>query len=231
MTMTWHTYGRAPEPRHCCPDNHCPRHTSSALGYSGCSCKRTPQAGTAAGARRMGWLRLKEGAERVGTQKQRLCTKTQQRFLALLSCVTILADVYWNLSLHLVVIYSNGKYSLDFCNKSNREKYLWNLPLLKLLSTFAGDIIHIQDLIVSTGTGPAIRDSKAQTAATTVVSSTCVGACTKSKKKSVKLTFSCHNKWIDKAEANLAAAVHHTLWSQRWEASHCGVKWLPLWPD
>lgn len=41
---------------------------------------------------------------------------------------------------------------------------------------FAGDIIHIQDLIVSTGTGPAIRDSKAQTAATTVVSSTCVGA-------------------------------------------------------
>ncbi len=46
---------------------------------------------------------------------------------------------------------------------------------VKLLSTFAGDIIDIQDLIVSTAAGPAVRNSKAQTAAATIVNSTRIG--------------------------------------------------------
>lgn len=41
---------------------------------------------------------------------------------------------------------------------------------------FAGDVIHIQDLIVRTGTGPAIRDRKAQAAAVAVVNSAEVGS-------------------------------------------------------
>lgn len=48
--------------------------------------------------------------------------------------------------------------------------------LVKLLSTFAGDIVDIQDLIISTATGPSVRNSKAQTAAATVINSTGVGA-------------------------------------------------------
>ena len=48
--------------------------------------------------------------------------------------------------------------------------------LVKQLSTFAGDIIDIQDLIVSTAAGPAVRDREAQAAAAAVVHSTRVGA-------------------------------------------------------
>lgn len=55
-TMKWHTYGRDRGPHRCCPDNHCLRHTSSALGCSDCSCRQTPRAGTWVGARRRGWL-------------------------------------------------------------------------------------------------------------------------------------------------------------------------------
>lgn len=48
--------------------------------------------------------------------------------------------------------------------------------LVKLISTFAGDIIDIQDLIVSTAAGPAVRNSKAQTATATIGNSTGIGA-------------------------------------------------------
>lgn len=41
---------------------------------------------------------------------------------------------------------------------------------------FAGDIIDIQDLIVSAATGPAVRNSEAQTAAAAIVNSTHIGA-------------------------------------------------------
>lgn len=54
--------------------------------------------------------------------------------------------------------------------------------LVGLLSTFAGDIIDIEDLIVSTATGPAVRNSKAQTATATVVNSTRIGAYKKGRK-------------------------------------------------
>lgn len=83
MTMTWHTYGRAQGPHHCCPDNRCPRHTSSALGCSGCSCKQTPRAGTGAVARRRGWLEMRSGVggETDGPFRQEPSTKTKQSIL------------------------------------------------------------------------------------------------------------------------------------------------------
>lgn len=49
----------------------------------------------------------------------------------------------------------------------------------KLLSTFAGDIIPIQDLVVGTAAGPAVRDGQAQAAAAAVVNPAGVGAWTK----------------------------------------------------
>lgn len=45
--------------------------------------------------------------------------------------------------------------------------------------TFAGDIIDIQDLIISTAAGPAVRDNKAQTATSAIVNSTRIGTYTK----------------------------------------------------
>ncbi len=50
------THGTAQEPRRCCPDSRCLRHTSSAPGCSGCSCKQTPRPGTEEGVRKTGWL-------------------------------------------------------------------------------------------------------------------------------------------------------------------------------
>lgn len=50
------THGRAQGPRRCCPGSRCPRRISSAPGCSGCSCRRTPRAGTAEGGCRTGWL-------------------------------------------------------------------------------------------------------------------------------------------------------------------------------
>lgn len=47
------------------------------------------------------------------------------------------------------------------------------------MNTSAGDIIYIKDLIISAAAGPAVRNSKAQAAAATVVDSTEIGACTK----------------------------------------------------
>jgi hypothetical protein len=44
------------------------------------------------------------------------------------------------------------------------------------MHTFTGDIVVMQYLVVSTATGPAIRDSQTQTAATTVFHTTQVGA-------------------------------------------------------
>lgn len=83
MTMTRRTYGRAQGPHRCCPDNRCLRHTSSALGCSGCSCRHTPRAGTGAGARRRGWLRMRSGvgAETDGPFRQGQSTKTKQSLL------------------------------------------------------------------------------------------------------------------------------------------------------
>lgn len=57
------THGRGQGPRRCCPDSHCRRRTSSAPGCSDCSCRRTRRAGTAAAARRTGWLKTRAGAE------------------------------------------------------------------------------------------------------------------------------------------------------------------------
>ncbi len=57
------TYGRAQEPRRCCPGSRCLHRTSSAPGCSGCSCKQTPQTGTEEGARKTGSL-WKEKQER-----------------------------------------------------------------------------------------------------------------------------------------------------------------------
>ena len=54
-----------------------------------------------------------------------------------------------------------------------------SFPHKKQLSTSAGDLINIKDLIISTSTGPAIGNSEAQTAAATVVDSTLIGACAK----------------------------------------------------
>lgn len=51
--------------------------------------------------------------------------------------------------------------------------------MVEQLSTFAGDIINIQDLVIGAATGPAVRDGKAQTAAATIVNPTHIGACTK----------------------------------------------------
>lgn len=48
--------------------------------------------------------------------------------------------------------------------------------LWKQICTFAGDIINIKDLIISTAAGPAVRNCEAQTATATVVSSTHIGA-------------------------------------------------------
>lgn len=50
------THGRARGLRRCCPGSRCPRRTSSAPGCSGCSCRRTRRAGTAAGGCTTGWL-------------------------------------------------------------------------------------------------------------------------------------------------------------------------------
>lgn len=57
------THGRGQGPRRCCPDSRCRRHTSIAPGCSDCSCRRTRPAGTAAAARRRGWLKTRAGAE------------------------------------------------------------------------------------------------------------------------------------------------------------------------
>lgn len=46
----------------------------------------------------------------------------------------------------------------------------------KALSTFAGDIIGVQDLVVGTAAGPALRDGQAQAAAAAIVNPTDVGA-------------------------------------------------------
>lgn len=50
------------------------------------------------------------------------------------------------------------------------------LSLDTSLSTFTGDIVSVQDLVVGTATGPAVGDSEAQAAAAAVGKSTCVGA-------------------------------------------------------
>lgn len=50
--------------------------------------------------------------------------------------------------------------------------------MVEQLSTFAGDIINIQDLVIGTATGPAVRNGKAQTATATIVNSAHIGACT-----------------------------------------------------
>ncbi len=83
MTMTWRTYDRGQGPHRCCPDNRCPRHTSSALGCSGCSCRQTRLAGTGAGARRRGWLQMSSWVrtETDGPLRQRLSTEAKQSFL------------------------------------------------------------------------------------------------------------------------------------------------------
>lgn len=92
--------------------------------------------------------------------------------------------------------------------------------LVKLLSTFAGDIIDIQDLIISTATGPAVRNSKAQTATAAVVDSTRIGAYkkTQTKKKGRILLSLCYIYLLVSQEVRvsrrgiyLAAGVHHTL--------------------
>lgn len=55
---------------------------------------------------------------------------------------------------------------------------LWgnSFLLVELLSTFAGDIVSIQDLIVGAAAGPAVRDGEAQAATAAIVNATGVGA-------------------------------------------------------
>lgn len=60
---------------------------------------------------------------------------------------------------------------------------LWKQLMVEQLSTFAGDIINIQDLVIGAATGPAVRDGKAQTAAAAIVNPTHIGACTKRRTK------------------------------------------------
>lgn len=53
----------------------------------------------------------------------------------------------------------------------------------KQLSTSAGDVVDIKDLIVSAATGPSVRNGEAQTAAAAVVYSASIGACKRETKK------------------------------------------------
>lgn len=78
MTIRFYTHDRAQEPHRCCPNNHCPRHISSALGCSGCSCMQIPQAGTGVEERRRGWLEMGSGVGKKN-RKLKLGTKLQKK--------------------------------------------------------------------------------------------------------------------------------------------------------
>ncbi len=54
------TNGTTRGPHRCCPDSHCPRHTSSGLEYSDYSYRQILQAGTEEEVRRKGLLARKK---------------------------------------------------------------------------------------------------------------------------------------------------------------------------